>query len=112
MSGWKAIARRPVRRVCFPNSGRAPHSSRRTLMLAPCTSFNRPRTSRARLWLTGLEERAVPAVFTVANTADAGAGSLRQAILDANAAPGADTITFDPAAFATPRTITLTSGEL
>ena len=35
------------------------------------------------------------ATFTVTNTADAGAGSLRQAILDANANPGADTITFN-----------------
>ena len=34
------------------------------------------------------------ATFTVTNTADSGAGSLRQAILDANANPGADTITF------------------
>jgi hypothetical protein len=35
------------------------------------------------------------AVFTVTVTNDTGAGSLRQAILDANAAPGADTITFN-----------------
>ena len=35
------------------------------------------------------------ATFTVTNTADSGAGSLRQAILDANANPGADTIAFD-----------------
>ncbi|HKQ06987.1 MAG TPA: BACON domain-containing carbohydrate-binding protein [Blastocatellia bacterium] len=34
------------------------------------------------------------ATFTVTNTEDAGAGSLRQAILDANANPGADTIRF------------------
>ena len=34
------------------------------------------------------------ATFTVTNTSDSGAGSLRQAILDANTAPGADTITF------------------
>jgi Ca2+-binding RTX toxin-like protein len=34
------------------------------------------------------------AVFQVTNTNDAGAGSLRQAVLDANAAGGADTITF------------------
>ena len=33
--------------------------------------------------------------FTVINTDDSGAGSLRQAILDANAAPGLDTIAFD-----------------
>jgi len=34
------------------------------------------------------------ATFTVTTTADSGAGSLRQAILDANAAAGADTIVF------------------
>ena len=34
------------------------------------------------------------ATFTVTNTADSGAGSLRQAILDANANPGPDTIEF------------------
>src|SRR5207249_2241654 len=39
--------------------------------------------------------REAPAVFTVTNTADSGAGSLRQAILNANAAPGADTIAFN-----------------
>ena len=33
--------------------------------------------------------------FTVTNTNDSGAGSLRQAITDANANPGADTIAFD-----------------
>ena len=35
------------------------------------------------------------ATFTVTNTNDAGAGSLRQAIIDANAAAGADAITFN-----------------
>ena len=35
------------------------------------------------------------ATFTVTNTSDSGAGSLRQAILDAEAAPGADTIHFN-----------------
>ncbi|WP_449420984.1 DUF4347 domain-containing protein, partial [Phormidium nigroviride] len=34
------------------------------------------------------------ATFTVTNTADSGAGSLRQALLDANAAAGLDTINF------------------
>ena len=34
------------------------------------------------------------ATFTVTTTADTGAGSLRQAIVDANASPGADTIAF------------------
>jgi titin len=41
-----------------------------------------------------LEDRSVPAVFTVTNTDDTGAGSFRQAIIDANATPGADTIQF------------------
>jgi hypothetical protein len=58
------------------------------------------------------EGRIAPAVFTVANTADAGPGSLRQAVLSANAAVGADTIDFDPAVFASPQTITLTTGQL
>jgi len=35
------------------------------------------------------------ATFTVTNTNDSGAGSLRQAILDANASPGLDTIAFN-----------------
>src|SRR4051812_32606647 len=54
---------------------------------------------RARLMLHALEGRVVPATFTVTNDADAGAGSLRQAILDANARAGADDVAFDPAFF-------------
>ncbi|MGQ9871520.1 DUF4347 domain-containing protein [Leptodesmis sp.] len=51
--------------------------------------------------------------FTVTNTNDSGAGSLRQAILNANALAGTDTITFDPNVFgSSPQTITLTSGQL
>jgi uncharacterized repeat protein (TIGR01451 family) len=38
---------------------------------------------------------AARATFTVTNTNDSGAGSLRQAILDANAAPGLDLIAFN-----------------
>ncbi|MBD2409566.1 hypothetical protein FACHB389_09210 [Nostoc calcicola FACHB-389] len=50
----------------------------------------------------------------VTNTNDSGAGSLRQAVLNANANPGADTITFAGSVFtdATPDIITLTSGQL
>src|SRR5262245_50595631 len=36
-------------------------------------------------WAELLEERAPPATYTVLNTSDSGPGSLRQAILDANA---------------------------
>ena len=47
------------------------------------------------------------ATFTVINTNDSGAGSLRQAINDANAASGADTIVFNLSGC--PCTITLRS---
>ena len=47
--------------------------------------------------------------FSVLNANDAGAGSLRQAVLDANANAGADTITFDPSLAGT---ITLTTGQI
>ena len=52
------------------------------------------------------------ATIEVTNTANNGAGSLRQAINDANdetAHPGADTITFDQTVFNTAKTITLGS---
>lgn len=50
------------------------------------------------------------ATYTVTNTNDAGPGSLRQAVLDANANAGADTILFD--SILTGSSITLTTGEL
>ena len=52
---------------------------------------------------------AAAATFTVTNTDDSGPGSLRQAVLDANAAPSADTIVFDSGLFSSPQTITLAS---
>src|SRR5687768_16259903 len=42
-----------------------------------------------------VEARLLFSTYTVLNTADAGAGSLRQAILDANMNPGPDLIHFD-----------------
>ncbi len=42
-----------------------------------------------------LEVRIAPATFTVLNFTDSGPGSLRQAILDANASPGTDEIHFN-----------------
>ncbi len=52
------------------------------------------------------------ATLTVTNTNDSGPGSLRDALTQANSNAQADTINFEPAFFSTPRTITLTSGEL
>jgi hypothetical protein len=49
---------------------------------------------RLRLAVNALDDRVVPNAYTVSNTNDSGDGSFRQAILDANANPGADTITF------------------
>jgi len=66
---------------------------------------------RFRPALHCLEGRSTPAVFTVTNTLDSGPGSLRQALLDAGAAPGADSVTFGPH-FESPQTIRLTSGVL
>lgn len=51
-----------------------------------------------------------PQTFVVTNTSDSGSGSLRQAILDANANAGADTIEFDLSGC--PCFISLTSGQL
>jgi hypothetical protein len=56
-----------------------------------------------------LEDRTVPSTFTVMNIADSGPGSLRQAVLDANAQPGIDVINF---VSGLQGTITLTSGPL
>jgi hypothetical protein len=54
-----------------------------------------------------LEDRSVPSTFTVLNLHDSGTGSLRQAILGADASPGADVINFTVAG-----TIRLTTGAL
>lgn len=49
------------------------------------------------------------ATFTVTNLADSGSGSLRQAVLDANASLGADQVIFTPGLNGT---IAVTSGEI
>jgi hypothetical protein len=57
-----------------------------------------------------LESRDLPSTFTVLNTNDAGAGSLRDAVAQANLAGGANTVDFNLGSG--PQTITLTSGQL
>src|SRR5262249_7221006 len=72
----------------------------------------------ARIDIGAFEQQTTtPASFVVDSALDENDGdfspgdfSLREAIGLANATTGADTITFDPTAFATPQTITLTSG--
>ena len=59
-----------------------------------------------------MEDRTLLSSFMVSNTDDSGPGSLRQAIQDANDQSGDNDITFDPTAFASAQTITLTSGQL
>src|SRR5437016_742134 len=54
----------------------------------------RPRRIMHRPVVEALESRALLATFTVTNNTDSGPGSLRQAILDANSAGGADLIKF------------------
>src|SRR5262249_37577297 len=56
-----------------------------------------------------LEGRSVPSTFSVLNLADSGKGSLRQAVLDAQANPGADEIEF---AAGLTGAIYLTTGQL
>lgn len=65
-----------------------------------------------RLQLEALENRLAPALFTVTNVNDLGAGSLRQAISSANMSLGADTINFSAGVFGVPATIVLLSGPL
>jgi hypothetical protein len=67
----------------------------------------RPVRQRFAPRLEALEDRTMLSTFTVLNLNDSGSGSLRQAILDANDNPGADTIRF-----AVSGTIALTSGQL
>src|SRR6516164_3890226 len=66
---WQRSARRPIR------------SERHSKLVRPVVEL--------------LEDRTLLSTFSVINTDDAGAGSLRQAILDANANNGADVIQFN-----------------
>ena len=75
------------------------------------------RRQRRRCWPTVmmLEDRRLLSTIVVNNPTDtfvAGQIDLRDAIAQANASGGDQTITFDPTVFATPQTITLGVGQL
>ena len=75
---------------------RIPSLLRRVALFA---AFQAPSTRRKlrrphRLQLETLEPRRLPSTFLVTTTQDNGPGSLRQAILDANANSGLDTVAF------------------
>jgi parallel beta-helix repeat protein/predicted outer membrane repeat protein len=72
---------------------------------------NRPAPSLAPA-VMALESRVLLSSYTVTNTNDSGSGSLRYEVGLANSDGNADSITFDPTVFATPQTITLTSGQI
>ena len=62
--------------------------------------------AHSRVQAQALEFRLLLATYVVTNTNDAGTGSLRQAIVNANANAGADTINFNIPGTGTVRTIT------
>jgi len=68
--------------------------SRLTEWLFPRRPKHGKRKSTFQPAIESLEDRMAPAVFTVSNNGDAGTGSLRQAIINANSNPGLDTIRF------------------
>jgi hypothetical protein len=62
---------------------------------APRTGRTKPGHARRAPALECLSDRIVPSAFHVSTLADTGAGSLRAAVAQANAHPGADVIVFD-----------------
>ena len=70
----------------------------------------RRRSPASRLCLETLEGRCLLSTFSVSNFLDSGPGSLRDAMMAANGAPGADVIRFAPSA--RDGTIALTGGQL
>src|SRR5262245_27376220 len=76
-------------------------------------SESKPQMRRAPLKIEGLEDRTVPATFTVTTASDDGAGSLRAAVVQANATTGADQITIAiPGAASHTDRINLTTREI
>src|SRR4051794_822725 len=71
------------------------------------TSVGAKKLRRTTPGLETVEDRVLMSTIIVSNLNDSGAGSLRRAIIDSNAAPGSDLITFSVAG-----TIALTSAKL
>lgn len=86
-----------------------PRSVQRPAMSSAPTLPARTALSIALLLALGIATPAYATVFVVSNTGDSGPGTLRQAILDANAAAGPHTINF---ALTTPATIGVASGDM
>jgi hypothetical protein len=83
----------------------------KSLTSTPARQRPTPRRSPAsRLCLESLEDRRLLSTFSVLNLNGSGPGSLREAIVSANAATGADLIRFAPAA--RDGTIALAGGQL
>ncbi len=96
-----------------------PHPTHVPQSGSPSTSTRRlphwlRRGSVALLAVAGFAATPLHAAsFTVTNTNDSGAWSLREVVATANANPDADTVTFDPAlTVGGPASIVLTSGQL
>src|SRR5947209_14146927 len=82
----------------------------KSLCPRPTRRARRPIRHTSRLRLEVLEDRTVPAMFLVTSSLDDGsAGTLRDAVTQANSTPGADAIAFAPGLNGV---ITLTGGEL
>src|SRR5262245_21610106 len=77
--------------------------------LAPRTGRQKPGHARCVPALEGLSDRIVPSAFHVTTLADGGPSSLRAAVAQANAHPGADVIVFKEGLTGT---IALTGGQL
>ncbi|MFL5327604.1 MAG: choice-of-anchor Q domain-containing protein [Gemmataceae bacterium] len=71
-----------------------------------------PRVLNGQTDIGAVEVVAAPPSLVVSNINDSGAGSLRQAIINANSLSGPNTITFDATFFSTPRTITLAGTQM
>jgi len=100
-----------LQNLTYENVSEAPSTAVRTVQFVVIDSGGGTSTAVTKtINVTAVDDTE----FFVTNTNDSGSGSLRQAILDANADAGAETITFVGSTFtdATPDSITLTTGEL